>query len=96
MENIQAEEAVTIVRKILSPTVAPHKITCKQMKGYLAILLDDDRYRTICRLYMNNQRRKYLGTISKHKVESRNRIESLSDIFKYSDDLEAAVAVYGH
>jgi len=94
MENIQAEEAVTIVRKILSPAVAPHKITGKQMKGYLAILLEGDRYRTICRLYMNNQRRKYLGTISKNKVESRNRIENISDIFKYSDDLEAALAVY--
>lgn len=94
MENIQAEEAMAIVRKILAPTVEPHKISSKQMKGYLAILLEGDRYRTICRVYMNNQRRKYLGTISKNKVESRNRIESMSDIFKYSDDLEAAVAVY--
>lgn len=94
MENLQAEEAVAIVRKILSPAVDPQKITYKRMKGYFTILFDGDRYRTICRLYLNNQSRKYIGVLSKNKVESRNRIDSLTDIFNHSDDILAIANVY--
>ena len=94
MKNLQAEEALTIVREILSFRLDPKKITCKHLKGYIAIMIEDDSYRTICRLYLNNQRRKYLGTISRKKVESRERIDHMTDIFKYSDDLLATILVY--
>jgi len=94
MENLQAEEAVTIVRKILTPGVDPQKITYNQMKGYVAIMFESDRYRTICRLYLNNQRRKYIGILSKNKVETRYRIEVLTDIFNHSEDISAIVSLY--
>ncbi|GEP51173.1 hypothetical protein FNO01nite_18450 [Flavobacterium noncentrifugens] len=94
MENIEAEKAVSIVREILAPRLSPEKITYKTMKGYTAILLEDDRYQTICRLYLNNERRKYLGILSKHKIETRSRIQSINEIFNHSNDLLKNISIY--
>jgi len=66
------------------------------MKGYLAVLLDGDRYRTICRLYLNNQRRQYLGIVSKNKVESRSRIAHLTDLYGYTDEINDSLSFYQH
>lgn len=94
MENIEAEKAVSIVREILASRLSPEKITYRIMKGYTAILLDDDRYQTICRLYLNNERRRYLGILSKNKIETRSRIQNLNEIFNHSNDLLSNISIY--
>jgi len=94
MEEIEAEMATNIVREILSPRLKPEKITYKRMKGYLAVLLDGNRYQTICRLYLNNKRRQYLGIVTKNKIESRNRIEHLTDMYLYAAEINESLNFY--
>ncbi|GEP52246.1 hypothetical protein FNO01nite_29180 [Flavobacterium noncentrifugens] len=96
MEELEAEVATNIVRDILAPRLEPEKISYKRMKGYLAVLLNGDRYQTICRLYLNNKRRQYLGIVTKNKVESRNRIENLTDIYRHADEINESLSFYQH
>lgn len=89
MELVNRNEelkAFTLVRDILRPRIQAERISRSDAKTYFAILLDNNNRRTICRLYLG-PKKKYIGTISDRKVETRTEIESIEDILKFSDDL---------
>ncbi|RZJ34803.1 MAG: hypothetical protein EOO51_08070 [Flavobacterium sp.] len=91
MEFTEEEfEAFHIVRKIVSHRVNPERITRSEAKGYLAVQLDNNRHRTICRLYLLGKH-KYIGTLNYRKVETRTRIESIHDIGKFAKPLTEIV-----
>lgn len=94
MEAFEAERATDIIRDILSPRLDTSRIGYRCMKGYLAINLDGDRYKTICRLYLNNRNRQYLGILCKDKVEDRRRIYNLNEVRAHAESINEALSVY--
>ncbi|WP_091399016.1 hypothetical protein [Flavobacterium noncentrifugens] len=96
MEEQEAQIATQIISDILAPRIDPKKICCQRLKGYIAVFLDGDRYRTICRLYLNNKRRQYLGIVGKKKVESRSRISDLTDLYSYRNEINESLSFYQH
>jgi len=79
-------ESFMIVRAILRPVVAISRIVHRDAKTYFSIILDDNNRKTICRLYLNGQK-KYLAIINDEKKEVKFPIESLDDVYKHGDTL---------
>lgn len=86
-------EGFMIVKSILRQKVNASRITYRDAKSYFAILLDDNNRKTICRLYFNGSK-KYLAIIDDNKKEVRNELNSLDDIFDYSNTLLEAIDNY--
>ncbi len=94
MEYTQDEyEAFFIVKNIVSKKVNPDRIARSEAKSYLAVLLDNNSQKTICRLYLLGKK-KYIGTLNRRKVETKTQITALSDITLYSGLLNDIVNYY--
>lgn len=83
-------EAYMIVKSILRQKVAASRITYRDAQSYFVILLDDNNRKTICRLYLNGNK-KSLAILDEQKKEVRNEIGSIDDIFNHSALLESVV-----
>ncbi len=86
-------EGFMIVKTILRQKISLSRVTYRDAQSYFAILLDDNNRKTICRLYLNGSK-KFLATLDHQKKEIRNEINSLDDIFNYSDLLFQIVENY--
>lgn len=96
MEAIISEEEVrafNLVLDIVGEKVCRERISRSQAKTYLAVVLDNNPHRTICRIYLNGPR-KQLGTICERKVETRVPIDDVEDIRKFSNALIKRVQAY--
>lgn len=86
-------EAFRIVRAIASQTCDPERIIYRDAKTYMSIFLDDNNRKPVCRLWFNT-RQKYFGTFDTDKKETKNSIESLSDIYQYGEQVIAVIQHY--
>lgn len=86
-------EAFLIVKTILRQKIKPNRIVFRDAQSYFAILLDDNNRKTICRLYLNGNK-KYFVTIDEQKKEVKNEITSIDDIFNHSQTLHKIVENY--
>ena len=92
-EVITTEEEVSgfrIVQAIASKLVDPKRVIMRDAKSYCAILLDDNNRKSLARLHFNGLTTKYLGTFD-GQAETRNQISDLTDIYKFSAQLEARI-----
>jgi len=83
---VTTEEEISgfrIVQAIGAQAVDPRRIVMRDAKSYCAVLLDDNNRKPIARLHFNGQSTKYLGTFE-GKVETKNVIADLADIYRYS------------
>ncbi len=79
-------EAYMIVKSILRQKILASRIHYRDAQSYFAILLDDNNRKSICRLYLHNEK-KYIGIFDEQKKEIRNELASLDDIYKFSEAL---------
>ncbi len=86
-------ESFYIVRSILRTKLDVQRITHRDALSYFAIFLDDNNRRPICRLYLNGSK-KYLGTFGSDKKENKAPIDTIDDIYKYSQELETVALSY--
>ena len=86
-------EAFLIVKTILRQKIKPSRIVPRDAQSYFAILLDDNNRKTICRLYLNGNK-KYFVTIDEQKKEVKNEITTIDDIFNHSETLLKIVEAY--
>ena len=86
-------EGFMIVKTILRQKISASRITYRDAQSYFAILLDDNNRKTICRLYLNGNK-KFFVTLDDQKKEVKNEIHTLDDIFKYSEPLLKTVENY--
>lgn len=82
-----------IIKSILRQKVNVNRIFYRDAQSYFNILLDDNRLKTICRLYLNGNK-KYIGTFDETKKENKSELLSLDDIYKYSDVLCSTIDLY--
>lgn len=73
-----------IIKSILRNAIPAERVTYRDAQSYFAIMADDNRRKTICRLYFNSPTNKRIAFISESGDEERYKIESLDDIFNYS------------
>lgn len=89
----QELEAYHIVRAILSKVTDSQRITHKDTKNYFNILLENNTWKPLCRMYLNTKKVKRMGLFDKEE-EYKVEIESVSDIYKYGDQVIATLAKY--
>lgn len=91
VETTQEElEGFMIVKSILREKIPVKRVTHRDAQSYFAILLDDNNRKTICRLYLNGQK-KYFVILDESKKEVKKEISSVDDIFNHSQDLFSVV-----
>jgi len=86
-------EGFMIVKTILRQKISAARVKYRDAQSYFAILLDDNNRKTICRLYLNGSK-KYFVTLDDQKKEIKNEINSVDDIFIYSETLLKIVENY--
>lgn len=86
-------EAFMIVKTILRQKIDIKRIAYRDAQSYFAILLDDNNRKTICRLYLNGNK-KYFAVLDENKKELKTEIQNLDDIFNFSERLFDIVKNY--
>jgi hypothetical protein len=86
-------EGFMIVKTILRQKISLSRIAYRDAQSYFAILLDDNNRKTICRLYLNGNK-KYFVFIDDQKKEVKNEISTIDDIFNFAELLHQIVAKY--
>lgn len=86
-------EAYRIVRSICRQKVDVSRIVYRDAQTYFSILLDDNNRKCICRMYFNSAN-KYVATIDENKKDVKHLIETLDDLYKYSEDYFKTIDLY--
>ena len=86
-------EGFHIVKAITRAVIDAPRIVHRDTKSYFGILIDDNNRKPICRLHFNRNQ-KYIGLFDLEKNETRHPIETLDDIYTFSDELKATAALY--
>jgi len=76
-----------IIKSILRTKISSERIVYRDTISYFGILLDDNNRKPLCRLWLNSQTKKYIGLFDKDKKETKYEINSLDDIYNYSEQL---------
>ena len=82
-------EAFLIIKIILRPQIATSRVTYRDTTGYLNILLDDNKDKTVCRLWLNGSKN-YISFFDENKKDVKSELSSLDDLYKFSEQLLAA------
>lgn len=83
-----------IVRAIAMQSIPIDRITMRDSQSYCAIFADDNNRKPICRLYFNSKTNYQIGIFDASKAEIKHKIENLSDLYLYSEQIVTAAAVY--
>ena len=86
-------EGFMIVKTIVRQKVNVSRISHRDAQSYFSIILDDNNRKPICRLYLNGNK-KFFAYMDEQKKEVKNQINTLDDIFGYSDILFKIVESY--
>jgi len=90
---VTTEEEISgyrIIQAIASKLIDPKRVVMRDAKSYCAILIDDNNRKALARIHFNSITTKYVGTFT-DKAETRHLISDLTDIYKYSEQIEARI-----
>jgi len=85
-------EGYNIVKAIVREVVDVKRIFMRDTKSYCGILFDDNNRKPVCRLHFNTPQKSI--SLFTQKEEDRVSIDSVDDIFKYSERLKEKVKEY--
>lgn len=87
IETTQEEiDGFNIVRAICSEKVDVERVIIRDAKSYCSVLLDNNNRKSIIRMHFNSDTTKYIGTMS-GKEETRSRVDTPSDIYKFRQQI---------
>jgi hypothetical protein len=81
------------VKAILTSVVSPERVQIRSMKHCCAVLLDGTNRKVICRLRFRGST-KTLGLYNQGKAEEKIPIETVDDVFTYSNQLMETARIY--
>lgn len=84
-------EGYAIIKSMLRQKIDINRIAYKDSQTYFAIILDNNIRKTICRLYFNRNK-KYICTFNEQKEEVKSELNSLDDIYNFSENLINTIA----
>ena len=79
-------EAFAIVKSIIRGICDINKVFYRDTESYLGVLYEDSNRKWICRIHLNTSN-KYITIPDDNKKPIRYDIETLDDIYKYSDQI---------
>lgn len=82
------EAAYQAVRRIAARYIDGARVHARPAQAYLAVLLDDNNRRSICRLYFSASSTRYIGTFS-GRDEDKQRITGFADVEKFERQIES-------
>jgi hypothetical protein len=91
--TIEEIEAFNVIKAILRQKFEVSRIVARDTQSYFGILLDDNNRKPLCRLHFN-AKQKYLGLFDNLKKETRYPINSIDDIFSYTEQLVSSTSTY--
>ncbi|WP_426445873.1 type I restriction endonuclease [Siccibacter colletis] len=86
-------EGYYIVKAIIRTVIDPNRIAHRDTKSYFGIIIDDNNRKPICRLHFNRTQ-KYIGLFDGDKNETRHPIDSIDNIYDFSEQLKTTAASY--
>lgn len=88
-------EAYQIVRAMLSKKIDPSRVFYRDAQSYFTVIIDDNNRKNVCRLLLDTPTNQRLVLIDpKTKEQTTYKLESLSDLFHYMDELIAIAEQY--
>ena len=85
-------EGYNIVKAIVREVVDVKRIFMRDTKSYCGILFDDNNRKPVCRLHFNTPQKSI--SLFTQKEEERVSIDSVDDLFKYSERLKNTAKEY--
>jgi hypothetical protein len=89
----EEREAYFIVKSIIRRKVSSERVNFKDSQAYFSIRVDDSSHKTICRLYLNSNK-KFIGIFDMNRKETKIEIESIDNIFDYSEQLLESASIF--
>jgi len=89
----EEREAYFIVKSIIRRKISSERVNFKDSQAYFSIRIDDSSHKTICRLYLNSNK-KYIGIFDTNRKETKSEIESIDNIFDLSEQLLESVTIF--
>lgn len=86
-------DGFNVVKAILRQKVSLNRVYARDTQSYFGVLLDDNNRKPICRLWFNSKQ-KYIGLFDEQKNETRHPINSIDDIFDFSDIIQSTITLY--
>lgn len=86
-------EGFNIIKAILRQKIDAQRVVARDTQSYFGVLLDDNNRKPLCRLHFNTKQ-KYIGIFDGSKNEIRHPLETLDDIFNFSEELENTIYLY--
>jgi hypothetical protein len=87
-------ESYLIIKAIMREIVNVKRIAHRDTMSYFNILLDDNKFKPICRMYLNTSK-KYIALFdNSERKEEKQPINTIDDIYIYSERLKATVLSY--
>lgn len=83
-------EAYYIIKSILRKIFPVERIFYRDAQTYFTIIVDDNNRKPICRLYLNSPLNWQISFIGDDKKETKFKINTLDEIFNYSEELIGA------
>lgn len=91
-------EAFYIIKSILRSEIPAERISYRDAQTYFTVIIDDNNRKRVCRLYLNSAISRYISFAGEKKFdgkqnrveEVRHRIDSIDDIYNYSEQLLVA------
>ncbi|MEN5198774.1 type I restriction endonuclease [Pseudomonas wadenswilerensis] len=93
LTTMEELEGFHIVKAIVRTVTDSKRIAHRDTQSYFGILLDDNNRKPIARLHFNRAQ-KYIGIFDSDKNETRHPINSLDEIYEFSDDLKKTISFY--
>lgn len=88
-----AFEGCKIVKEILHVVVNASRVSSRGSNNDCRIILDGNNGELICRLWVNRTQ-VYLGVFDENKKETRNRIGSFDDIYRFAEEIMSTTQRY--
>lgn len=86
-------EGYYIIKAILHEVVDPDYVTIRDTLSYCGILYEDSNRKPICRLHFNSKQ-KHISLFDNNRTEEKIPIESVKDIYNYSDRIKSTIQLY--
>lgn len=84
--TIEELEGFAIIKAILRDTISTERLVYRDTESYFGILVDDNKFKWISRLQLDGNK-KYLTICTPDKTFNKHIINSVDDIFSFSDEL---------
>lgn len=91
--TLEELEAFFIIKSLLHKVIDVERITYKDTQSYFAILLENNTWKWICRVYLR-ENAKFITIPDSNKNEIRYDLNTIHDIYNYKDKIEEVVKRY--